>query len=726
MQRFVPGIGRWLADPARLCILLCSLIAPALVLVYIAGYGQNAPIGDDWHLGSAVATAVADARLTLADLLAVDDGHRTLFTNLITALLTLLTRWNIHLEMLILAGLAFLSAVLLLALSRRARLPTGIVLVISLLMFPLNREISWLSWRHSGWHFAVIFLLAALLVLERSPVPSRRALMMAAIFALAATFSVGVGMLLWLVLLVVCFLLGYRTPIGAALWIIAALLSVSLYLHDSGIQIAAPPDESAGGAAWNQVQLPTPEFLLRFGGLYLARPIFGSQTQADLMIALSATGLLVFALNAAYLWRHEGVRSFSSWLGMAAFALAAPLLITQGRGNDAAQALRPQYMIVAVLFWVALAALITSVYARLRDTSHVSAVERGLLVINTVTALCLLLLYTLSSALALQTSALYWGRTMQRQDRLLPEEGCLRAYLFTRDASCMESLVIIRNRTDDIAARRLATFAHMEPVSILPPALFQDSSAVVLIASQAWHNVHIRDWLLAGVDESHITHVLPVGAPDTADVLALPLPPSPIEHSPSWDREARQVWVVRVIGSTTQWDAVDTALATEGYTGIYRDVLNTPIALEIRGYERLESMPGVRFHVGDSVTFEGWRLDGSVDMQPCDTLTMDSLWRASEVLPSKLAITLVLADERGIGVVRNDGPIAGIQSAQIAPAQLYLDRRALQVPCDLAPGNYPLLIGLYNYDTAESLPVTTAQGAPSSNLMYLTTLRIMP
>jgi hypothetical protein len=79
-----------------------------------------------------------------------------------------------------------------------------------------------------------------------------------------------------------------------------------------------------------------------------------------------------------------------------------------------------------------------------------------------------------------------------------------------------------------------------------------------------------------------------------------------------------------------------------------------------------------------------------------------------------------------VGVARSDGNPSPVLTQQWRPGWLYVDERQLTLPCDLEPGEYPLLTGLYNFRTLESLPVTTSEGAPLGELLYLTTLLVEP
>ncbi len=128
------------------------------------------------------------------------------------------------------------------------------------------------------------------------------------------------------------------------------------------------------------------------------------------------------------------------------------------------------------------------------------------------------------------------------------------------------------------------------------------------------------------------------------------------------------------------------------------------------------------FIFGDQFALQNWTLKDSVEVQPCQTITLDSWWESSRPLTTDYSLTLVMANAEGIGVSRTDSAPAGILTTRWQPDQLYLDERALTIPCDVQPGEYPLLIGLYEPKELVTLPITTPEGAPVGEQIYLTTL----
>jgi hypothetical protein len=149
-------------------------------------------------------------------------------------------------------------------------------------------------------------------------------------------------------------------------------------------------------------------------------------------------------------------------------------------------------------------------------------------------------------------------------------------------------------------------------------------------------------------------------------------------------------------------------------------------AIEVIEYRRQpESLePMVRF--GDDITLTGWVLKDSVEIQACQTISIDTWWQTEQGSNTLYSSTLVIADENGQGVVNADDMPGGYAMTSLwQPDQLYFDERQLTIPCDIKAGQYNLLLGLYEIETIENLPVNSVDGEPmGTNLLYLTTLTV--
>lgn len=149
-------------------------------------------------------------------------------------------------------------------------------------------------------------------------------------------------------------------------------------------------------------------------------------------------------------------------------------------------------------------------------------------------------------------------------------------------------------------------------------------------------------------------------------------------------------------------------------------------ALEVVEYHRQPETLETVVYFGEDVHLEGWQLNDSVQVQPCQTISVDTWWETDTTSPKLYSSTLVIADQSGQGVANADDMPGGIFLTSVwEPDTLYFDERNLTIPCDIETGQYNLLLGLYDLETVENLPVNTPDGSPmGTNLLYLTTLTV--
>ena len=147
----------------------------------------------------------------------------------------------------------------------------------------------------------------------------------------------------------------------------------------------------------------------------------------------------------------------------------------------------------------------------------------------------------------------------------------------------------------------------------------------------------------------------------------------------------------------------------------------------LREYRRIPADLRDLAHFGETISLQGWNLPDGVSVRACQEVPFESWWRALDAPGADLGIGLVLADATGQGVARVDAEPSGARTLDWAAGTYHLDGRTLRVPCDLPPGDYPLLIGMFDMVSTEPLPIYTPDGTPSgSTLYYLTTLTVTP
>lgn len=144
------------------------------------------------------------------------------------------------------------------------------------------------------------------------------------------------------------------------------------------------------------------------------------------------------------------------------------------------------------------------------------------------------------------------------------------------------------------------------------------------------------------------------------------------------------------------------------------------------GFSHLPDGEGSSVNIGESFTLHIWSLLDSVDARPCQAVTVESWWSIDQPNPVPHSLLLILADSDG------DGQLALVEKApadrfttEWHPGVYYRDQTAITIPCAIADGSYPLLLGMKESMSGNSLPIHHADGSPSGSLYYLTTLEVV-
>lgn len=126
---------------------------------------------------------------------------------------------------------------------------------------------------------------------------------------------------------------------------------------------------------------------------------------------------------------------------------------------------------------------------------------------------------------------------------------------------------------------------------------------------------------------------------------------------------------------------------------------------------------------GDALTLQHWALMDSVTVPACGRVHVESWWLAADELPANYSMQLAMVDADGAGVASSNADLSLLPTRVWVPGMYHIDARALMVPCDIAPGEYPLVMSVYDPAAANSsLTVFNAEGAAMGDFLYLTTL----
>ena len=286
---------------------------------------------------------------------------------------------------------------------------------------------------------------------------------------------------------------------------------------------------------------------------------------------------------------------------------------------------------------------------------------------------------------------------------------------------------------------------YWEMASYLEERLDSAEDRVLIAAGQAWEIIPVNYYLQERTDlRLSYEDIFSVSWNNPADDAFAP-PGFLAEHWASgmnpgdWERlreflgDRERVWAIKgnpnqgVLNMLAQLEREYTVYSAVDFPGetYYRP-------LEVVEYRRYpESLGAPLWRFGDAFNVLNWRLNGDHTVPPCATISVATWWSLAQESTGLYSSTLVLVGEDGQGVSNADHVPGGVYLTSIwQPGQRYFDERELLIPCDLAEGDYPLVLGMYQLpaeagDPVENLPVYTAQGEPTGRRHeYLTTLRV--
>lgn len=141
---------------------------------------------------------------------------------------------------------------------------------------------------------------------------------------------------------------------------------------------------------------------------------------------------------------------------------------------------------------------------------------------------------------------------------------------------------------------------------------------------------------------------------------------------------------------------------------------------------RMQHETDLRF--GEHIRLSGYDLH-SPDAQPGDSLEFTLYWNAASTPPENYSFFLhLVADDDPRPLAQVDGnpavPARLTQTWDRPEETLISPRISLALPPDLPPGDYRVLLGLYNFESGARLPVRDASGADPGDAWELLRLNI--
>jgi len=721
----------------RTKLILALIVSSTFIILaglYIWSYTSQWPLWEAAVTELPIAVKVKEGTLSFSDLFAQVNGHRWVFSNLIVVASTYFADWNPVAEAFSTLILLTLNFTLLINVFHilKPTLTWIAAIPFAALTFALRQDAELLVGLHTMTMFPVTFLLIALLALVSESREWWRPLI-AGVSILCGAVSHLSGLALILLVIAVTWLLGYRRIQDYVFVVGFAVLSIAVMIQ-----------------AGSQVTEVKPLIIIRNGLRTLGSPLIHSTTSTfrdglpnylgdvQLSFWIGLIGMLLFVLNALYLYRKPEVqRSAIIWATFAGLGVGAAAMIAIGRTDsrlaaifDLGEAYTLQFWYASLVtpFWIGLVALLIIAVDQLRHQAESKwcFVSTG---INVVVGIAFTVLYARANILSYQTTAADHGHglILVRQNEA---EDCLLNFPLTRDSSCFPErwsrhnrLYLLANGIDMMAEYGLGLFSRQSAINMLPDS----SPRFVVIEGNYVYTRLVEKWLLDGINPDFVIRLVPQHSiPAIGDETVLITDESP-ENLAKFQA---------ALGDQPEfWDIFEQGTKAIGPWFMDRscdhpslEVFDSPVeTLVVMRYRCLEEVHPSNILFGNAIHLQGWELSSPVDLPACQAVNVNSAWLVDETLPQdarNYSLTVVLVNSDGMGVAHTDAPPAGIRMNRTLPSWTYIDRRALTIPCDLAAGDYSLMIGIYHYPPFKLLPMTISGGEPSPTLYYLTTLHV--
>jgi hypothetical protein len=148
-----------------------------------------------------------------------------------------------------------------------------------------------------------------------------------------------------------------------------------------------------------------------------------------------------------------------------------------------------------------------------------------------------------------------------------------------------------------------------------------------------------------------------------------------------------------------------------------------PAQGSLAGNAPLDNPVAARF--GDQITLLGYHL-AEESVKPGRMVRVTLFWEAEGPVADRLVAFVHVVDGDGRLVAQQDGePVGGSRPTTTwTPDETVPDRRGILLPHDLGNGEYKLVVGLYDPDTGERLPLIDAKGNPVGDSVPLGTIKV--
>ena len=710
---------KWFA-PSNTLTVLMAIVPMLVIIIFIYLYRTNIPRSDHGWGNAPAAIQYAQGTLSISDLFVPYFGHLVVFTRLQSLLFVQFSEWNILAETWLPFIMILCNYLMLLGLAFKteSRLIRWASVGFSVLMFAPQLDSIWVIPYYTQWLYPAFFFLLGLHILLAEW--GYRSLLLAGALAFFATFSNGNGIILWGLFGWVIWRVYPRQRWVLVLWVGCALASLFTYIQLAGVAVGA----TSSAEREYIIRQPNPAVMARYIAGFVGNTLYTQTANFHRSVWVGAVGLLLGLVNFIWLLRGAKRRALlDSWLPIAGYTVMTALLISLNRPDSypqgIASAMKVWYKAATVYYWVGWFWLLLLVWDEWR-TSPPHWARTALVNLNGLALALALVAFVYSNYMAVAESV--WDQSK----RLRAE--CYERYIFYQShqaVSDQDCEVWGAEYVNGLALERLAVFAQRPAINFLPTSYLADTP-ILVESHNAWTNVHIRQWLLAGVDDADVLYLASEGfVSDGAvvDYIEVATPPHFVDTLAGFEPaieaflppDSPSFWHITMAEYPSQL----TDLMMQWQTAYLRYDLEvtTPdgIPFLLTRYERLPEQFEVSATIADHI--ELLAVSGTeVPWQPCDALTFRTLWRTQQPIEMGYgySMTLSLRNEWGEVLARTDASLSYTESHLWEVGKVYLDERSLTLPCDLPAGRYQVSLGLYDWANPQLLPVQTDTQAPLS------------
>jgi len=133
------------------------------------------------------------------------------------------------------------------------------------------------------------------------------------------------------------------------------------------------------------------------------------------------------------------------------------------------------------------------------------------------------------------------------------------------------------------------------------------------------------------------------------------------------------------------------------------------------------------YHFGDAIQLVGYRLEQTA-VQPGETLALTLHWRATKSITQQYTLfnQVIGAQDKMLGQLDTAPSCEAGPTNEWETDALISGYYQIPIFTDAMPGEYPLIVGLYQSENGERLPITTAAGEAIGTQIQLATISITP